>query len=341
MTTHAARITVTEKESGRNTTADALVNTASPEDVQILFLDVGQGHATLLIDHAIAQAILVDCPAGAESVVTDALAAARASLHTGIITHFDRDHSTGLITLFENTGFPLLIMDPASAQGKSDLSQHRAILRTHRRFGYTVDNQSAGQLGRVSWKRIGPALTTQLSGSVASNRNRLSLCLLFEISPNEDTAAIRRLLITGDADHISWKALLDNGVPQCNFLLWPHHGARLGTTRKDLASEVLHHIQPELVVISAGSLNQYHHPSPATVTAVTKAGIRLACTQATPHCHSTISTNADPACAGTISVRIDSAGAVTTLPDPATHRGVIATWDKPLCSSAARGGERR
>ena len=55
----------------------------------------------------------------------------------------------------------------------------------------------------------------------------------------------KRILLTGDIEGDSLRALLCSGLPTCDVLIAPHHGSKTGLPR-EIASEV----RPSVVIVS-------------------------------------------------------------------------------------------
>lgn len=303
------------------------------DDVSVLFLNVGQGHATLFIDHALGRAILVDCPANAEDVVEAALTSGGASLDTAVITHFDTDHSSGVAALLSRLSFPRLILHPDTGSPTiANRAEARQILSHHKRTGGLIVNAVSGSVGRMTWSILGPSSAIALAGNQLKDRNRTSLCISIRIDPSSSTGTPRRVLITGDADGPAWTDMLKRGADVgCDFMLWPHHGASIGRPGSAQSQKAVAAANPNLVVISAGTGNSHGHPSRTSIAAVRSIGSRVICTQVTARCHALLPGGSQTACGGTVAVRIDKAGRYSVSPSVEAHATVVAGWSTPLC----------
>jgi competence protein ComEC len=309
--------------------------------VTVKFLDVGQGDATLIVDHASRKALLIDCPAGHEDVVEKALDRYRAELDVAIISHFDNDHSAGVVTLLETRSCRNLVTRVnVGRRTPTDEAQHRRIYARHKRGLLGIESPRRGDTGgvgglsgRIRWRVLSPDSSTDFSAYTARSRNRASLVLRVEIKPVDDDGITRRLMIAGDADGTVWRRLISTGDDlTCYALLWPHHGARPGTSRKPLATELIATCAPEIVIVSAGSRNTYGHPAQSTLDAVRESRARLACTQVTQRCHSLADTPR-LSCGGSVELHIDRSGGVEVAPSLDVHMKVIHGWDRPQCTT--------
>ncbi|GAA5068684.1 ComEC/Rec2 family competence protein [Nocardia callitridis] len=85
-----------------------------------------------------------------------------------------------------------------------------------------------------------------------------------------DTAA-GRVLLTGDIETPTQRALLNAGSPlAADILKLPHHGSR------NTAPEFLAAVNPRLVVVSVGADNTFGHPNPGILTSLTDRGATIA-----------------------------------------------------------------
>lgn len=305
---------------------------------RVLFLNVGQGDATLIVDRQTRAALLVDCPAGHEGTVEQALDRHGAWLDTAVISHFDSDHSAGLVTLLQTRSCRevLFVQDPKPTA--TIRAQYRDLLAACSRglTTTTVRRGDSGSLGSLRWHVLSPRGRTVLSASAARNRNRASIVLRVVVTPQPGPAGVQRtVLLAGDADASVWQNLLDDGDDlSCDLLLWPHHGAEMGpgSTARSLPARVLQAASPRAVLVSVGSRNSYRHPAAAVIEASAASGGRVMCSQVTPRCEAV--TAADTACAGTTTALIDPRGRLVITPHVRVHGTVIDGWSTPMCRQA-------
>ena len=78
-------------------------------------------------------------------------------------------------------------------------------------------------------------------------------------------------LFTGDAEDVSEKEMLSNGLDlKADVLKVGHHGSRSSST-----DEFLNAVNPEYAVISVGKDNDYGHPNVETLDKLNKRGIKI------------------------------------------------------------------
>ena len=256
-----------------------------------------------------------------------------------MITHFDEDHSAGVVTLLESRPCGgLMFRVNVGRRTPTDMAQHRRILARKKRglncpgavcgAGYSLSDDSDS---RVHWMVLSPTLETELSAYASNSRNRASLVLRIEIRPAETSGHTRYVLVAGDADAFVWRDLLSRADLACDVLLWPHHGGVIGSAVSSIASQVLQACAAELVVISAGSRNSYGHPAMATLSAIRNSSARLICTEVTRRCDSLSATNAEQPCGGDIVFVVTPSGETRVTPSEQDHGTVVAGWDRPQC----------
>lgn len=277
---------------------------------QFSFLDVGQGDCTVAIDLPSRTAIVIDCPAGQEHIVLDYLESPPATLHTGVITHGDADHSVGLLALIDRLGAEYLFARLHRDLSPAQRSQYRMMLSLcqrgklkHKPLGAAQGRWRRG--GLIDLQVLGPGLEVELSEAELArpNRNRTSLIVLLELS--SEAGGQFRVLCMADADGVSvgeFVTEFDGDV--VDVLRWPHHGASLG---ERLNRALLEAVRPRMVYAGAGSTNTYGHPSEETVRAVASFD------GATMYCSQTTERDLNEEVIGTLVARVSDDGRVEVL----------------------------
>jgi beta-lactamase superfamily II metal-dependent hydrolase len=220
--------------------------------LEIRFLDVGQGDAVLIRDHS--KAALIDAGRGQE-VVSQIRAAGVYSLDLAVATHAHADHIGGM---------------PAVLQGMrvryymdNDMPQTTA---TYRR---TMEALKAGgaQYLRPTERTItlgGAKLRVLPPPPGARSQNDASVGLLVEYGEF-------RALLTGDSDAPELQSWLHHfKIPKVQLVKVAHHGSLNGTTQPWVAAT-----RPEAAVISVGENNSYGHPAQSVIDEWQKSGARV------------------------------------------------------------------
>ncbi len=212
-------------------------------ELQVHFLDVGQGEA-VLIQTAEAAVLIDGGPRAAGSLVVDYLRGQGITeLDIIIGTHPHEDHIGGLIEVMER--FPVAeVIDPAVAHTTLTFEDYLDVIdRKEIKF-------TEGRAG----------MTRTLSGGAV-------LDILHPVSPGtanlNDASVVARLrfgdavfLFTGDAEEASEKEMLSRRASlKSTVLKAGHHGSSTSTTAAFLDA-----VDPDVVIISSGKDNPYGHP---------------------------------------------------------------------------------
>lgn len=211
-----------------------------PAPLQIVFLDVGQGDATLLRTPD-GHAILVD--GGRSMAALEALQALGIdSLDLVVATHPDEDHVRGLAPVVGRLRVRELMM----GDGPCGKYSNCVLEGTARKRGTARVPPVAGtrRFGALALHVLPPP-PRPFAGS-----NNNSIGLLVEYGAF-------RALLTGDAEREELDWFLSGGVPRVQLLKASHHGALNGLTPGWIRAT-----QPAVVVISCGRDNAYGHPDP-------------------------------------------------------------------------------
>ena len=235
-----------------------------PRPVEVHFIDVGQGDATLLITpHR--RAVLIDTGGTAgdasrfdigERVVAPYLKhQGITELEFLILTHGHQDHAGGAAAVAEAIAVKNIIIAP---ENHSD--SVKALLR-HKNRGAVI-LASPGQTIRID----GVAISV-LHAAAPVNQQRRS---------NETSSLIRvaygehSFLLTGDLEQRQEIQAVAQGFAPCTVLKVAHHGARTSSS-----PEFLHMAQPQYAVISVGANNRFGHPHIDILNRLARAGTTI------------------------------------------------------------------
>ena len=316
--------------------------------VSFLFLDVGQGDCTVVIDHESKQALVVDCPANKERVLQRLLCEQGVALDTAIVTHYDSDHSVGVVDLAASGAARRFASRVIQHEAPHVAAQYRDLVKAKRRGMELLDVGvgDEGTVGRLRWSLIGPLQDTILSAasiaapaSPARRRNRTSLIVRIEVKfdvVSDGVLPTRSALVAGDADSVSWGHQLAAGNElNADLFRWPHHGGELGRGPRSLGARLLQAVAPEAIFIGVGSTNRYGHPKMEVVDRVRGDSATLYCSEVTELCSLSRETAAVP-CSGTVRIDVASDGSLVFDPPRREHeRGVIDRWAQPVCMVAS------
>ena len=259
-------------------------------DLEIVFLDVGQGDAafvrfpngkTMIVDGGKRSAYF---DSGEQVLLPFLRYMGVRRVDVVLASHSDNDHIGGLVTLLEQmeVGYFLdsgQIHDSWTAQRLQELIAERGM-RYHR----VAAGDSLAGLGGVAGLILHPtAAFVDADGNVPFGRNNGSVVFSLQYGTV-------RVLFTGDIEQETDPVILAWGPRlQAQLLKVAHHGSR--TSSQPLFVET---VAPAVAVMSLGEGNKFKHPAPEIVSRYAAHGARVLRTDYT----------------GAVQVRIDGAGMV-------------------------------
>jgi competence protein ComEC len=228
--------------------------------LQVEFLDVGQGDATLL-QFPDGNRLMIDC-GGENPAQFELLPSFRRRgierIQTLLLTHFDTDHAGGAVTLLENLRVDRLIVNtlhPEEALGEQILQKAAAL---------QIPVQVAVCGDTLAGFRGARCLVIWPPEEYPAGDNPNSLVLRVSFGGND-------LLFTGDISRAEEEILMRAGsYLQSEILKVAHHGSVASSSRRFLAC-----IQPRLALIGCGRGNPYGHPAPQTLENLNEIGCQI------------------------------------------------------------------
>jgi len=234
----------------------------------VIFLDVGQGDATLFITEG-RQALLIDGgdkKNGYNTVIPAARMQALSHIDLAIVTHAHSDHAAGIAEMID-AGFIGHLCLPAVEADNHAGSQHEEDMT-----GFLVELSEKSRVP-VTRLRAGDAI-------------RLGDCLIEVLHPdtrsgrvdlNEASLVMRvtldglSLLMTGDLTEEGERSILRSGIDcGADFLHIAHHGSRYSSSAVFLEAA-----DPGTALISAGRNNRYGHPHPLVLDRLLEQAIEV------------------------------------------------------------------
>lgn len=292
---------------------------------RVWFVDVGQGHATLVMT-ADGTTMVIDCPAQGCDAVSDILGGRR--LTAVVVTHRDLDHSGGIPELIRRHGVTDLYMNlgyavaPSGRQGVKVRTVLRDILSATLRAGGEPQGMVLGQSGThgsLKWKAFAPRYQDVCAASLTDRSNPSSVVIRLELGGT-------RFLITGDTEGAAARRLVPQNI-NADVLLAPHHGAK-----SPHLDRLVRSVDPSYSIVSASRVDK-KHPARQTLDVLSTHRGRLLCTQASLHCHAGPLTQ--DGCAGTIRFEVHESG-LNVSPSADVHGTRIAELSTPVCLSPTR-----
>ena len=207
---------------------------------RLVFLDVGQGDAIVVISPE-ERVALIDAGPRGQDIVGQLRRHGVDTVDVAIATHPHADHIGGFAAVF--AALPVrYFMDNGVPH---TTATYRELLEVVRASGVTYLEATDRRLnlGSVTLRVLPPpADATSLNGA--------SIGIVVEYGGF-------RALLTGDAEVEELNHFVRLGVPDVDVLKAAHHGARDAVTPAWLSAT-----RPEVVVISCGRDNPYGHPGP-------------------------------------------------------------------------------
>ncbi len=229
---------------------------ADTDKMEVHFIDVGQGDATLIKcgEHA----MLID--AGDDSkgtAVQNYLKKQKVEkLDYLVLTHPDSDHIGGAPTII--TKFEIK---------KVFVSNYEKDNKSYQKLIQALDDKDVNYLTpRVGWRYyLGTALITILAPNKEyDNPNDASVSLIIKNGDN-------KFLFSGDAGEDAEKDILDNDIDiSADVYHVAHHGSKTSTSK-----EFFKAINPDYAVISCAEGNSYGHPHAETLNTLRTNGVKV------------------------------------------------------------------
>lgn len=220
----------------------------SKPKTRIIFLDVGQGDACLIITERFNCLIDTGTEDSGYQVITDALDYySIGQLDMAIMTHWDEDHCGSVVKLYEQGRINKFYTSYNQLNDKISLLLSNHGVTDYEAFLETSDLLKEKQNVLLS---DNDKLSVLWPRQALNGENEDSLVLLFQ-------SYGYKILFTGDIDSICENILVDNGVlEQVEVLKVAHHGSKYSTSK-----EFLDVVNPDYAILSVGKYNNYGHPA--------------------------------------------------------------------------------
>ncbi len=228
-------------------------------DYEAIFIDVGQGDATIIHKLSNKHSVLVD--AGIPNPVLSILKQST-ELEAIFITHWDKDHIGGMPAVID------WIKDKTQNVVEVFVNLQQATTNIAKRLTRTLDaayddrkielksacNDSRSTIEIIDgnlfilWPPYGKVIGRP------DDRNFGSVILRFELGNFS-------LLLGSDAKGDVWPQI-DRSALKAAIFRYPHHGGKLYENKDDWsADELILKVNPDWVVVSVGKNNPHGHPS--------------------------------------------------------------------------------
>lgn len=228
------------------------------EPMEVHFIDVGQGDATLI--KCGESAMLIDAGENDKGTLVQNYLKKQGvkSLDYLIITHPDSDHSGGADVIITKYDIDTIIYPNYS----KDTATWRDVTKAMDYKRYKVTEPVVGDtysLGDAGFTIIAPN-----ANDYGDNANDYSVGIILQHGN-------KKFVFTGDAEEAAESDIVKNKIDiKADVLQVGHHGSRTAST-----SEFLKAVDPEYAVISCEEDNSYGHPHAATLNSLRSMGVKV------------------------------------------------------------------
>ena len=239
-----------------------------PRDLQINFVDVGQGDSTFIITPK-NKTILIDgggsntgsFDVGENTLLPYVLDKGYNKIDFMIISHFDSDHVGGLLTILEEIKVEKVLIAKQEEQSEN----YKRFLNIVKEKNIPVIVGKRGDKINIEKDLYLDILfpeSEQIEENVINNNS-----LVFNIHYNNFS-----MLFTGDIEEIAEKRIIEitnKSRLKADIIKIPHHGSKTSSTR-----ELLERVLPKIALIGVGKDNLFGHPSSETIDKLNELKIK-------------------------------------------------------------------
>ncbi len=234
-----------------------------PQNLEIDFLDVGQGDA-ILIKAPGGQNILID--GGPDKTVVKRLGETLAfwdkKIDLMILTHPHDDHVTGLVDVLKRYNVKKILYTGVNHNSPNYLAWLK-LVRDRKVPMMIVDQEQTISLGANAELEILYPGQSFLDKTV-DDLNQSSIIIKL-------THGQTKFLLTGDAGEAVEKKLLESGADLAAAVLKVgHHGSQYSSLK-----EFIEKVAPKIAVIQVGKDNDFGHPNLRTIMKLKRNGVEI------------------------------------------------------------------
>jgi len=224
---------------------------SQPHDLEIYFLNVGQGNS-VLIRTPNNNDILID--GGPDKSVLNELGKILPfydrDIELMILTHPHDDHDTGLISVIDKYHVNKVLFNDFAATDSMFLEFKKIIQEKNIPVSSFYQNDQITLDYNIFLKSLYPV--KNLSIDLKKNANNTSMIAQLIYNNN-------KIIFTGDAEQDEEKKILDRDL-KSDILQVGHHGSKTATSQ-----DFLNRVNPQKAIISCGQDNKFKHPHFITV----------------------------------------------------------------------------
>ncbi len=238
------------------------VKSQSPAGLRAVFIDVGQGDATL-IQAEDGGTILIDGGPEPDSAVATLRNYGIKAVDLLIVTHAHADHASGVEPVVNGYIIKKAVVPPTSSSKSLTGRITNALARKGASRTVAKQGQSyiVGKYLEVNILSPDETIINATGADESDDTNNRAVVALIKYKKI-------KMMFTGDIETATEQAMVnDREVNHADVLKVPHHGSKNGADEGFIKT-----VHPEIAIISAGLNNPFHHPSPSTVLKLRQAG---------------------------------------------------------------------
>ena len=248
----------------------APVNAADPDQMEVHFMDVGQGDCIVMRNEN-GNCYMVDggstskSQTGKYQILPFLESMGIGELEAVFVTHPDEDHISGILELMEQSPWGVRINSLILPDVSREMKQKELAELREQAAAYGIPVRYIGRGDVVQDRNLKFTCLSPEEGMATDEVNEISTVLYTEYEEF-------KMLLTGDVTgEPEWELLSGlEGKEALTVLKVAHHGSKYSTPR-----EFLEMTDPVIAVISAGKDNRYGHPHEELIERLEKRGCRI------------------------------------------------------------------
>ncbi len=243
-----------------------LIYSYVPKELNVNFIDVGQGDCTLvttkynkkiLIDGG-GNELNSDFDVGEKTVLPYLLKKKIGKLDYAVVSHFDFDHVGGLLTIIRELNVENIIIGKQFEYSE----KYEELIQIAKSKKINIHIVEAGQKIRIDKETFIDILWPSSKNKIMEN----------SINNNSLVFKLGSILFTGDIEEVAEKAILNKynnnlEILQADIIKVAHHGSKTSSCK-----EFLNAVKPKIALIGVGKNNNFGHPSEITLESLRDIG---------------------------------------------------------------------
>lgn len=230
--------------------------------LEVAFLDVGQGDATL-INYQGSNQVLIDGGSNGNKLLNElgkVMPASDRKIEVVILTHADYDHLAGLIDLLKTYEIGIFLDNGQ----KADSAIFRELEQVIRERNIKTEAILTGTSIEINQELQLKVLNPDQPSVSTDDRNGDSVVVRLDYGSNS-------FLFTGDAEEETEKEMLaDDDQIDVDWLKVSHHGSKGASSLNYLKK-----VSPQTAIISVGKDNRYRHPHEQALQRLNEVGAKI------------------------------------------------------------------